>query len=82
MYKRHLIKSDGRHLILYGRRILPEDIEAPSPVDVGASPRPHLRWHPRRGAMLPQCRDLTRHTGTRRGEMIVQTVASRLLLSE
>ncbi len=49
MYKRHLTKPDGRRLVLYGRRPLLAEIEAPSPLRVGASSSPHLRWHPLRG---------------------------------
>jgi UDPglucose--hexose-1-phosphate uridylyltransferase len=49
MYKRALIKPDGRPLILYARAPLPEDLQAPSPSTTPHAPNPHLRWHPLRG---------------------------------
>ena len=48
MYKRCLVKPDGRRLILYGRRPLPDDLEAPSPSTTRHAPNAHLRWHPLR----------------------------------
>ena len=49
MYKRVLIKPDGRPLALYARHPLPDDLEAPSPSAALHAPNPHLRWHPLRG---------------------------------
>jgi UDPglucose--hexose-1-phosphate uridylyltransferase len=49
MYQRDLIKPDGRHLTLYGRRPIPAELEAPSPSRDGSTPNSHLRWHPLRG---------------------------------
>ncbi|MCA1582017.1 MAG: galactose-1-phosphate uridylyltransferase [Acidobacteria bacterium] len=49
MHWRELIKPDGRHLVLYARRPIPEDIEAPSPEPAPLHPNSHLRWHPLRG---------------------------------
>lgn len=49
MFKRSLVKPDGRKLLLYGRRLLPEGIEAPSPSSSRLAPSAHLRWHPLRG---------------------------------
>ena len=48
MHKRRLTKPDGRTLLLYGRRPIPE-LPAPSPSGAGGSaPNAHLRWHPLR----------------------------------
>ena len=49
MFKRSLIKPDGRRLWLYSRRPIDESIEAPSPVDEPTRKSAHLRWHPLRG---------------------------------
>jgi UDPglucose--hexose-1-phosphate uridylyltransferase len=49
MYKRELLKPDGRKLLLYGRAPIPEDLDAPSPSSGSAAPNAHLRWHPLRG---------------------------------
>ena len=50
MIKRVLRKTDGRALILYGRRADPEPIcAAPSPSSAPYAPNAHLRWHPLRG---------------------------------
>src|SRR3954470_11721 len=49
MFKRSLIKPDGRHLWLYSRRPIAESIEAPSPVNEPTHKSAHLRWHPLRG---------------------------------
>src|SRR5688572_709515 len=49
MYKRSLTKPDGRPLVLYARRPLPDDLEAPSPSHTAHAPNAHLRWHPLRG---------------------------------
>ena len=49
MYKRRLIKPDGRRLLLYGRHPITEGLAAPSPSQGGSSPNSHLRWHPLRG---------------------------------
>src|SRR5215208_2222381 len=49
MFKKTLTKPDGRALILYGRRPIPEEIEATSPGTDPPGTRTHLRWHPLRG---------------------------------
>jgi UDPglucose--hexose-1-phosphate uridylyltransferase len=49
MFKQALVKPDGRRLFLYGRRPLPEDLDAPSPSSSRFAPNAHLRWHPLRG---------------------------------
>jgi UDPglucose--hexose-1-phosphate uridylyltransferase len=49
MYKRCLVKPDGRPLILYAREPLPADLEAPCPGAAPHAPNAHLRWHPLRG---------------------------------
>jgi UDPglucose--hexose-1-phosphate uridylyltransferase len=49
MYKRQLRKADGRALVLYGRRPVPDDFQAPSPSDAPLAANGHLRWHPLRG---------------------------------
>jgi UDPglucose--hexose-1-phosphate uridylyltransferase len=49
VHKRVLAKADGRALLLYGCRPVPEGLEAPSPSRERHSPNPHLRWHPLRG---------------------------------
>ncbi len=50
LHKRQLTKPDGRALLLYGRRPIPDDLEAPSPAGAGGGPpNSHLRWHPLRG---------------------------------
>jgi UDPglucose--hexose-1-phosphate uridylyltransferase len=49
MYRRVLVKPDGRQLILYARDQLPEEVAAPSPSTSPHAPNPHLRWHPLRG---------------------------------
>lgn len=48
MFKRTLEKPDGRSLLLYSRRPIAAEIEAPSPPGVPARGM-HLRWHPLRG---------------------------------
>jgi UDPglucose--hexose-1-phosphate uridylyltransferase len=49
LHVRELTKPDGRRLILYSRRPIAEDIEAPSPSDMPFHPNSHLRWHALRG---------------------------------
>src|SRR5690349_24304895 len=49
MYKRELVKPDGRRLTLYARRPLTGDFVAPSPSPGPFAPNAHLRWHPLRG---------------------------------
>lgn len=50
MYTRHLVKKDGRELVLYGRQPLDGVDTAPSPREGRTRlPDPHLRWHPLRG---------------------------------
>ncbi|MBP1634540.1 MAG: Galactose-1-phosphate uridylyltransferase, partial [Acidobacteria bacterium] len=52
MYKRRLVKPDGRQLLLYGHRPIPDDVAAPSPPGTGNEPNSHLRWHPLRGEWI------------------------------
>lgn len=49
MYRRALIKPDGRRLYLYARDREPPELPAPSPGVTPAHPATHLRWHPLRG---------------------------------
>jgi UDPglucose--hexose-1-phosphate uridylyltransferase len=49
MYKRALLKPDGRRLILYAREPLPDTFDAPSPSTATHAANAHLRWHPLRG---------------------------------
>jgi UDPglucose--hexose-1-phosphate uridylyltransferase len=56
MYKRSLIKPDGRRLWLYSRTPIPESIEAPSPVSEPTQKSAHLRWHPLRGEWVAYAR--------------------------
>jgi UDPglucose--hexose-1-phosphate uridylyltransferase len=46
MHKRVLTKPDGRSLVLYAQRPIPDDLAAPSPSSVPHQPNAHLRWHP------------------------------------
>jgi UDPglucose--hexose-1-phosphate uridylyltransferase len=48
MYIERLTKPDGRELILYGLKRIPEGLVAPSPHGPN-KPHSHLRWHPVRG---------------------------------
>jgi len=48
MFKRALVKPDGRTLDLYSRRPIPDGLEAPSPEKTRILPDPHMRWHPLR----------------------------------
>lgn len=52
MYKRRLVKPDGRQLLLYGRAPIPDGLAAPSPPCGGNQPNSHLRWHPLRGEWI------------------------------
>lgn len=49
MYKRALVKPDGRPLILYARAPIPDGLDAPGPGVAPHAPNPHMRWHPLRG---------------------------------
>lgn len=49
MFKRSLIKPDGRRLWLYSHAPIPATIVAPSPVSEPTRRSAHLRWHPLRG---------------------------------
>ena len=49
MEKRRLVKPDGRELLLYATRPIPESIAAVSPEKSRQPPNSHLRWHPLRG---------------------------------
>jgi UDPglucose--hexose-1-phosphate uridylyltransferase len=48
VFKKTLLKPDGRNLILYSRREITSDA-APSPGAEAVNANPHLRWHPLRG---------------------------------
>ena len=49
MFRRTLIKPDGRTLNLYSRKPIPDGIVAPSPEPSRVPPNPQMRWHPLRG---------------------------------
>lgn len=49
MYLLELLKPDGRHMTLYGRKPIRLIGAAPSPFNEPLHPNPHLRWHPLRG---------------------------------
>jgi UDPglucose--hexose-1-phosphate uridylyltransferase len=49
MYRQHLLKPDGRSLMLYSRTPISADLKAPSPSVEPIQANPHLRWHPLRG---------------------------------
>ena len=49
MEKKVLTKPDGRQLILYSRRPIPDGLQAPSPGTTPPGSKSHLRWHPLRG---------------------------------
>ena len=49
MYKRALVKPDGRALHLYSRRPIDEGLQATAPRSGAVAPNPHFRWHPLRG---------------------------------
>ena len=49
MFRRELLKPDGRRLTLYAQVPLEGDIAAPSPFAEPLAGAPHLRWHPLRG---------------------------------
>ena len=48
-HKRVLRKPDGRELVLYSRRPIPDGIAPTAPEAEPSRPNPHLRWHPLRG---------------------------------
>jgi len=48
MHRLALRKPDGRELILYSRKPISPDLEAPSPFTEPLQGKPHLRWHPLR----------------------------------
>src|SRR5690349_19767442 len=48
-HRRVLTKPDGRELLLFSRRPIPDDIVATSPESRTTRANPHLRWHPLRG---------------------------------
>ena len=56
LHKRALRKPDGRDLILYSRRPIPEGIAATSAASEPSRPNPHLRWHPLRGEWVAYAR--------------------------
>jgi UDPglucose--hexose-1-phosphate uridylyltransferase len=49
MYRKDLLKPDGRKMQLYSRQPIDEKIAATNPPHDPVSPNPHLRWHPLRG---------------------------------
>ena len=49
MFTQTLVKPDGRLLVLYSRRPIPDGLSAPAPNASRTPPNPHLRWHPMRG---------------------------------
>ena len=49
MYRRPLVKPDGRKLILYSRTPIADDMTASSPEKSRTGQNAHLRWHPLRG---------------------------------
>ncbi len=49
MFKRDLLKPDGRKLALYGRAPIDPAIVATSPSSMPGEGSSHLRWHPLRG---------------------------------
>jgi UDPglucose--hexose-1-phosphate uridylyltransferase len=52
MHVLRLTKPDGRELLLYSRRPIEADLEAPSPFRQPLNANPHLRWHPLRGEWI------------------------------
>lgn len=52
MFRRELVKPDGRKLTLYSRREIARDLVAPSPSNEAVEANPHLRWHPLRGEWI------------------------------
>jgi UDPglucose--hexose-1-phosphate uridylyltransferase len=52
MHRVELTKTDGRRLLLYGRRPFAVNGPARSPRPAGRPPNPHLRWHPLRGSWV------------------------------
>jgi UDPglucose--hexose-1-phosphate uridylyltransferase len=52
VFKRVLLKPDGRQLVLYSRRPIPPSIDIPLLARDGSPPNAHLRWHPLRGEWI------------------------------
>ncbi len=48
MYKKTLLKPDGRFLYLYSNNLIDEGIKATNPKHEAFNPKPHQRWHPLR----------------------------------
>lgn len=48
MFKKTLLKPDGRSLYLYSESPIQDDIVPVNPVNEGPKPTPHQRWHPLR----------------------------------
>lgn len=48
MFKETLKKPDGRSLYLYANHPIDPGIKATNPMNDGAKPNPHMRWHPLR----------------------------------
>lgn len=49
MNKKHFLKPDGRRMVLYSRRPIPDDIVPTNPLHDPIVGTPHMRWHPLRG---------------------------------
>ncbi|MFN2546962.1 MAG: galactose-1-phosphate uridylyltransferase [Myxococcales bacterium] len=49
MYRRALVKPDGRRLFLYSSLGTPPELRAGAPGAISPHPATHLRWHPLRG---------------------------------
>ncbi|MES3039100.1 MAG: galactose-1-phosphate uridylyltransferase [Bdellovibrionota bacterium] len=49
MFRKDLIKPDGRRLHLYSRKPISDGIIATNPPHDPVKPNPHMRWHPLRG---------------------------------
>ncbi|MES2962273.1 MAG: galactose-1-phosphate uridylyltransferase [Bdellovibrionota bacterium] len=49
MYRKDLVKPDGRHLLLYSQKPISEGIVPTNPPHEPITGRSHLRWHPLRG---------------------------------
>jgi UDPglucose--hexose-1-phosphate uridylyltransferase len=48
MHAQRLTKADGRRLVLYAHEALPVYLDAPVPLGVAPTTKPHMRWHPLR----------------------------------
>ena len=62
MHERSLVEPDGRRLILYSARPIPDGNEAVSPATTARPPNAHLRWHPLRGEWVAYARHRQKRT--------------------